>query len=85
MKILQMIEAGQYNRTEEPGTWNRMGSYMMRGGTRYDFGDGVSLKTYTGSHWFLYVDGELQKLPVSHEALTAAFEKSRGAKVQAMF
>lgn len=85
MRLIEMIKQGQYTTERGQSTWNRMGNYWMDGGTIYDFGNGVTLKTYTGEYWFLRVDGNLVRLPVDDMEITVAFAEQRQSKARSLF
>lgn len=83
MKLLELIKTGSYEMHREPEVYNRLGD-RLKGATVLDLGNGVALKTYTGTSWFIKVDGEsasLDDVGLTDYAISEAFEQARKAKL----
>ena len=83
MKLLHLIEQGKYSRGKEPAEYNKFGC-RLEGADIYRFDNGISLHTYTGDSWFLYIDGTLVSKPteLSDAKISAAFERARTKKLE---
>lgn len=85
MKLIELIERGEYNKYKESGNWNRMNSYMQEGATVYDFGDGLTLRTYTYKDWFIELDGvHMYKddIGITDDMINTAFDIGRKTKLK---
>lgn len=83
--ILQLIETGEYKAQRGPEMRIRLAG-VLSPAYEYDFGDGVVLRTYTHTAWFLYLEGHLQNLTslLTDEKITEAFSANQTNKYRAL-